>query len=64
MKEVYLRINMKKSSKMIGQVAIQRKLLGLIFTLWKNDTTFNPDYKKVVPAKTETTQDSLTCKLL
>lgn len=64
MKETYVRINMKKPSKMVGQVAIQRKLLGLIYTLWKNDTTFDPDYKKVVPARTETTQDSLTCKLL
>jgi transposase len=64
MKEAYIRINMKKSSKMIGQVAIQRKLLALIFTLWKNDTTFDPEYKKVVPVRTETTQDSLTCKLL
>jgi transposase len=64
MKETYTRINMKKSSKMIGQVAIQRKLLALIFTIWKNDTVFDPEYKKVVPVKTETTQDSLTCKLL
>lgn len=60
MKETYNRINQKKSSKMIGQVAVQRKLLALIFTLWKNDTVFDPNYKKVVPAKTETTQDSLT----
>lgn len=64
LKEAYIRINMKKSSKMIGQVAVQRKLLVLIFTLWKNDTIFDPDYKKVVPVMTETTQDSLTCKLL
>ena len=64
MKEVYLRINMKKPAIMIGQVAIQRKLLGLIYTLWKNDSVFDPDYKKVVPVKTETTQDSSINKLL
>lgn len=64
MKETYIRINQKKASKMIGQVAIQRKLLALIFTLWKNDTIFEPTYKKVVPVKPETTQDSLTSKLL
>lgn len=64
LKETYIRINKTKASKMIGQVAIQRKLLALIFTLWKNDTTFDPEYKKVVPAKAETTQDSLTSKLL
>lgn len=64
MKETYTRINQKKSSKMIGQVAIQRKLLALIYTLWKKDTVFDPNYKKVAPAITEATQDSLTSKLL
>lgn len=52
MKETNIRINMKNPSKMIGQVAIQRKLLGLIFTLWKNDTVFDQEYKKVVSDKT------------
>lgn len=51
MKEAYIRINMKKSSKMVGQVAIQRKMLALIFTMWKNDSVFDPAYKKVVPVK-------------
>lgn len=64
MKETYTRINQKKSSKMIGQVAIQRKLLALIYTLWKKDTVFDPNYKKVAPEITEATQDSLTSKLL
>ena len=40
LKEVYRRINQNKPSKMIGQVAIQRKLLVLIYTLWKNETEF------------------------
>ncbi|MVN23540.1 transposase [Mucilaginibacter sp. HMF7410] len=40
LKENYLRIIQKKTSKMIGQVAIQRKLLALMYTLWKNDTEF------------------------
>lgn len=60
MKENYLRIIRKKPSKMVGQVAIQRKLLILIFTLWKNNTEYNCDYKKVVPpVKNETTQDRI-----
>lgn len=46
MKENYLRIIQKKSSKMIGQVAIQRKLLILIYTLWKNNQEFIEDYEK------------------
>ena len=46
LKETYLRIIKKKASKMIGQVAIQRKLLSLIYTLWKNDTVYIEDYQK------------------
>lgn len=55
----YLRINQNKPAKMIGLVAIQRKLLLLMYTLWKNNTTYDPNYKKVAPATTAgATQDS------
>lgn len=64
MKETYLRINQNKVSKKIGLVAVQRKLLALIFTLWKNETEYDPEYKKVALAKAKTTQDSLEIKLL
>jgi transposase len=47
MKENYARIIKDKPSKMIGQVAIQRKLLTLMYALWKTNTEFNPEYKKV-----------------
>ncbi|UMY65615.1 MULTISPECIES: IS110 family transposase [unclassified Flavobacterium] len=53
MKQTYLRINQNKPSKMIGQVAIQRKLLLLMYTLWKNDTVFIEGYKKDSPAPKE-----------
>lgn len=45
---------------MVGQVAIQHKLLALIYTLWKNDTEFIEGYKKEVASikTTETTLDS------
>lgn len=46
LKQTYERIIQKKPSKMIGQVAIQRKLLILIYTLWKNNTEFVSGYKK------------------
>jgi transposase len=60
LKDNYTRIIQKKESKMVGQVAIQRKLLLLIYTLWKNDTTFDPEYKKSSSStKTEATQDRL-----
>lgn len=59
LRESYLRINEKKHTKMIGQVAIQRKMLVLIYTLWKKNCPFDENYKKVVPIKeTGTTQDS------
>ena len=60
LKQTYLRIIQKKPSKMIGQVAIQRKLLILIYTLWKNNTEFITGYKKVAPEEPRATQDSLS----
>lgn len=45
MKEVFTRINEKKPSKMIGATAVQRKLLGLIYALWKSDTVYDPTYQ-------------------
>jgi len=65
LKENYLRIIQKKTSKMIGQVAIQRKLLILIYTLWKNDDVFIENYKVSSPGpKTGATQDSSVAELL
>ncbi|QRQ59447.1 MULTISPECIES: IS110 family RNA-guided transposase [Sphingobacterium] len=66
LKETYIRINKNnKASKMIGQVAIQRKLLVLIYTLWKNDTEFIENYQRgSLDPKTETTQDSSVAELL
>lgn len=64
-KETYLRIIQKKSSKMVGQVAIQRKLLVLIYAIWKNDSEFIENYKVGSPdQKTEATQDSSVAELL
>lgn len=59
LKDSYIRIIKKKPSKMVGQVAIQRKLLVLIYTLWKNDSVFIDGYNKVAPEVSEATQDSL-----
>ena len=52
---------------MVGQVAIQRKLLLLIYTLWKNDTVFVSDYKNKVASTDqadEATQDNSVPELL
>lgn len=63
LKQNYLRIVQKKPSKMIGQVAIQRKLLTLIYTLWKKNETYIEDYAKnkiAPPINSEATQDRET----
>jgi len=60
LKQNYLRIIQRKPSKMIGQVAIQRKLLSLIYTLWKKDQIYNEEYAKMKiasPVNSEAIQD-------
>lgn len=38
------RVHQRTKIKMKGYVAVQRKLLCLIYTLWKNDTVFEENY--------------------
>lgn len=57
-RNVYVRIIQRKPSKMIGQVAIQRKLLVLMYTLWKTNQFYDPKYKKVAPKKVGATRDN------
>jgi transposase len=45
MKKTYHRINGRKTYKMVGATAIQRKILVLIYTLWKNGSVFDEDYE-------------------
>jgi hypothetical protein len=42
--KVYQRIHDRTKIKMKGYVAVQRKLLCLIYALWKTDSAFNPDH--------------------
>lgn len=59
LKTCYLRITNKNTSKMVGQVAIQRKLLVLIYSLWKSNSVYIVGYNKVAPIETiEATLDS------
>jgi transposase len=44
-KKTYQRINSRNTYKMVGLTAIQRKILVLIYTLWKNDTAFDENYE-------------------
>ncbi|MFM9984363.1 MAG: IS110 family transposase [Flavobacteriales bacterium] len=45
-KNTFIRIVSKTGIKMKGIVAIQRKLLVLMYTLWKNDQTYDPKYEE------------------
>lgn len=47
LKEDYLRIIQKKPFKKIGIIALQRKLLLLMYTLWKKNETFQPEKQKL-----------------
>lgn len=44
-RKFYDRVNQQKPSGLIAVTAIQRKLLGLIYTLWKNDTEYIENYE-------------------
>lgn len=43
-KTFYNRVNEGKSSKKIGCVAVQKKLLVMMYSIWKNNTTYSEDY--------------------
>lgn len=58
---VYKNLLNRTNIKMKAQVAIQRKLLLLIYTLWKSNEEYIPGYSKIKVAKAKalTTQDSI-----
>jgi transposase len=59
LKEFYQRVIQNKPSKMVGQVAVQRKLLVLMYSMYKNGTRYQQGYNKVAPTQmAEATQDS------
>jgi transposase len=46
-KSFYSRLCDKKPAKKIAVTAVARKLLILVYVLWKNETSFNADYLKI-----------------
>jgi len=44
-KSLYNRVYDRTQIKMKGYVAVQKKLLALMYTLWKNDCAFDAEYK-------------------
>lgn len=46
LKQFYIGLVMKKNVKKLALIAVMRKLLLLIYTLWKNDSVYVPNYQK------------------
>lgn len=44
-KTLFVRLVSKHGIKMKAAVAVQRKILILVYTLWKNETVFDPEYE-------------------
>jgi transposase len=44
-KELYIRLVIKKNNKKIALIAVARKLLLLIYTIWKKNEEYIPNYK-------------------
>jgi len=58
MKEIYQRIIQSKSSKKIGLVAIQRRLLVLMYSLWKTEIAYDENYERKKTSGFQTEDDS------
>ena len=50
---LYQRVYERSSIKMKGYAAVQRKLLALIYTLWKNNEAFDNNYQKQISGNEE-----------
>lgn len=50
-KQIYARINQRNNNqtKMVGAVALQRRLLLLIYAIWKSEEIYDPNYQKSSP---------------
>lgn len=57
-KEIFERIFHRSFIKMKAYVAIQRKLLCLIYTLWRKDTVFDPSYRHTSLKSVVNTQEA------
>lgn len=50
LKELYIRLCKTKANKKIALIAVARKLLLLVYFLWKKNETFNPNYDNIKTA--------------
>ncbi len=56
-------LNERKQNGLITGTAIQRKLLGLIYTLWKNDTVYIDNYQEYRLSLSESTSGNKEAKV-
>ena len=54
LKQFYARLKPKKAKPLIALVAVQRKLLLLMFTLWKNEEVYDPEFENKKQQKYKT----------
>ena len=52
-KNLYDRVYSRTKIKMKGYVAVQKKLLIMIYVLWKKDVAFDPDFHKIISENEE-----------
>ncbi len=53
LKKFYDRVKPTKAKPMIALVAVERKLLILMYSLWKNEINYDPEYEQKKTARTE-----------
>ena len=53
LKKFYERVKSTKAKPMIALVAVERKLLVLMYSLWKNEMNYDPEYEQKKTARTE-----------
>jgi transposase len=56
LREFYKRLAERKPAKKIAVTAVARKLLTLMYTLWKKEVAFDPEHGKKQPEKTASAQ--------
>ncbi|RBP26026.1 transposase IS116/IS110/IS902 family protein [Oceanihabitans sediminis] len=61
LKQFYQRLKPHKAKPIVALIAVQRKLLILMYTLWKNEVNYDPEYeiKKQQEPKALAAQDSI-----
>jgi len=53
LKKFYERVKPTKAKPMIALIAVERKLLLLMYSVWKNEMNYDPEYEQKKTARTE-----------